>query len=321
MEPLLVRMRFYAVRTEAIHRTHQALQRLGRERGGSAGPSRALRVAQLYGHLQCHADGAGGLQLRLRELAESWHLQPSQLRTDLGDLQAMGWLRYRGQADGTRIQLLQHARADDLKPEHLRPPGPEAPQPTGAAPSLIHQFAGHYNRHRPASWPPYEPRSQSLSSRLRRAIQHAGGPEPFWQLLRQALSAMPPFWRDTYPQGRSGADCVAALLSTGRQGMGLGVEFWHVFCWSATSAPAANTTAPASEPDQTLSEALTLLAWDGHHWRGQGIAAAALSRRDKLRYGLALEAAGHGEAGAAQQQYGEAATGATITTGADRPWG
>ncbi|MEB3351825.1 MAG: hypothetical protein VKM01_05815, partial [Cyanobacteriota bacterium] len=146
-------------------------------------------------------------------------------------------------------------------------------------------------------------------------------------------SAMPPFWRDTYPQGRSGADCVAALLSTGRQGMGLGVEFWHVFCWAATSASATNasatattsesTSAPTCEADQTLREALTLLAWDGHHWRGQGIAAAGLSRRDKLRYGLALEAAGHGEPGAAVQQYGdgEASTGATTTTGADRPWG
>jgi hypothetical protein len=56
----------------------------------------------------------------------------------------------------------------------------------------------------------------------------------------------------------------------------------------------------------TVSRAQMLLAWDGHHWRGQGVAALKLSLQEKRQLAEALEAAGHGIAGTAAQQFAEA---------------
>lgn len=99
-------MRFFCVRTEAIAQTHRALQGLHQQsRRGSGRPSRALRVAQLYGHLQCRANATHTVRLSLKHLAESWQLQPRELRADLNDLQAIGWLRYRTDIHGTTVQL------------------------------------------------------------------------------------------------------------------------------------------------------------------------------------------------------------------------
>ena len=69
-------MRFYAVSTEAVELTYRALQKLDRERNGSQRPSRALRVAKLFGHLQCRARGANSVQVGCRQLAAAWHLHP-----------------------------------------------------------------------------------------------------------------------------------------------------------------------------------------------------------------------------------------------------
>jgi hypothetical protein len=326
-------MRFYAVSTAAIDHTHRSLQSLPQCRGGH-GPSRALRVAQLYGHLQCRADGDGQVVLRLRELAASWHLQPHMLRADLQDLQHLGWLRYTGRPDGTWIQVHRQP-IDSSNPEVPIAQATDAAEATGTTGSvpagssstatgssssgssaLLAAFVEHYNRHRPSSWPAYTPRSSSLVPRLQRAIHHAGGAEPFWQLLQRALHAMPPFWRDTYPQGRSGGECVATLLSTSRQGVGLGVEFWHLFSWSsATGGFGAGATEGAAgaggsagggtaEGESELQRARMLFAWDGHHWRGQGSAVLHLTQGEKLRLALLLEAAGYGEPGAAVAQYG-----------------
>jgi hypothetical protein len=65
-------LRFFCVHTEAIEQTHQALQSLEQERQGSSRPSRAMRVAQLYGHLQLRARENNRVQLGLKHLAESW---------------------------------------------------------------------------------------------------------------------------------------------------------------------------------------------------------------------------------------------------------
>ena len=293
-------MRFYAVSTAAIDHTHRALGQLQQHRHGGHGPSRALRVAQLYGHLQCRADDNGELRIALRELAAAWHLQPNILRADLQDLQRLGWLRYQGRPDGTHIRLLDH----DITNACADPSPTAAPQP-----DLLAVFVGEYNRHRPHTWPAYAPRTSGLAPRLLRAVRHAGGADAFWPLLRRALTAMPPFWRDTYPNGRSGADCVAALLSTDRQGAGLGVEFWHLFRWAAiadpTVADATGADASGADPEaQLLATARSLFLWDGLHWRGQGTAALRLSRPERLRLALALEAAGDGQPGAAIAQFG-----------------
>ena len=297
-------MRFYAVSTTAIDHTHRALQSLPQCRGGH-GPSRALRVAQLYGHLQWRADSNGEVVLALRELAASWHLQPHLLRADLQDLQCLGWLRYEGRPDGTWIQLHSGTKTSGTGATN---PGTGATGSGATGSALLAAFVEHYNRHRPPTWPAYSPRSSSLQGRLQQAVAQAGSPEALWSLLQQALNAMPPFWRDTYPQGRSASDCVAVLLSTGRQNLGLGVEFWHLFRWSSAArgggGAAAGQGSEGTAEGGELDRARMLLVWDGHHWRGQGVAALHLPRSEKLRLALLLEDAGEGQPGAALAQYG-----------------
>jgi hypothetical protein len=70
-----------------------------------------------------------------------------------------------------------------------------------------------------------------LSRALQGAIAFAGTPDRFWRGLRLALQTMPEFWRTTYPQGRSGTQCAAALLKGNQYEDDLGPEFWHVFRW------------------------------------------------------------------------------------------
>ncbi len=98
-------MRFYAVSTEAVELTYRALQKLDRERKGSQRPSRALRVATLFGHLQCRARGGNSVQVGCRQLAEAWHLHPREIRADLLDLEAIGWLNFSSSSRGLCIRL------------------------------------------------------------------------------------------------------------------------------------------------------------------------------------------------------------------------
>jgi hypothetical protein len=261
-------MRFYAVRTEAIHLTHQALQKLDGARMGSTRPSRALRVATLYGHLQCRAQGGRTIRLSCRDLAKAWHVQTRELRADLQDLAAIGWLSYTsgpmglcirlhepnglqvlgdegGDVDalddssaeeeeagiGHDLELEPHARVIAQAPSESS----EEPECTPLPSQLISQFVATYNQHKPQTWPAYKPTGIALAGRLQKAIRHAGGAEAFWTLLIRALRSMPEFWRSTYPQGRSGVDCATALLSTDRKAAGLGVELWHVFAWGAVA--------------------------------------------------------------------------------------
>ena len=262
-------MRFYAVRTEAIELTHQALQKLDQGRKGSGRASRALRVATLYGHLQCRARDGHTIQLSCRDLANAWHVQTRELRADLQDLEAIGWLSYTSGPLGLSIRLNEpDGRLDpgdegaDLEamdveavndsPAEPIPITPEVPESAIAQPPvmaevvsepsaepkrapvqspLIAQFAATYNQHKPGTWPAYKPTGNALAGPLQKAIRHAGGADAFWAVLMQALRRMPEFWRVTYPQGRHGADCAMALLSADRKAAGLGAEFWHVFCW------------------------------------------------------------------------------------------
>ena len=341
-------MRFYATRTEAIQTTYSALLGLDQRRKGSINPSRAIRVATFYGHLQCRADASGCAQLALRELASAWHLQPRLLREDLADLQALGWLSFRADVYGTRVQLheVSEAPGDERKPEQgsrdlpeqptaevsaepvgdfpepevlsteLNSPEPSAePERTPAMHQLISAFAAVYNQHKPESWPAYKPTGAVLANRLRQAIRQAGGTEAFEAVLIQALRGMPEFWRVTYPEGRSGAECAGALLKVDRASEGRGVEHWHLFSWAALaqrhcSGNGGNTAAvgqdrPAAMRHPEHRRACKLLAWDGHAWKGKGMEAARLPANELQRLAEILEAAGFGKPGTAAEQFAQ----------------
>jgi hypothetical protein len=358
-------MRFYAVRTEAIELTHQALQKLDQGRKGSGRASRALRVATLYGHLQCRARDGHTIQLSCRDLANAWHVQTRELRADLKDLEAIGWLSYTSGPLGLSIRLNEpdgrlypgdedaDLEAMDVEAVNDSPamqmpstsvePASAVVQPRAIAevvsePSaepkssramnpLIAQFTATYNQHKPQSWPGYKPTGNALAGPLQKAIRHAGGAEAFWAVLIGALRRMPEFWRNTYPQGRNGADCAMALLSADRKAAGLGAEFWHVFCWGSQGQTAVSTApytgrlnagiggntpevgsgqlAAIHHPD--FVRAQKLLVWGDHAWRCQGMEAFDLPASEKQRLAELLEAAGLGEPGHAATQFAQEA--------------
>ena len=372
-------LQFFAVHSEALATTHEALQRHASSQGlRPPGPTRALRIAQLYGHLQLRAAGRSSLALALSELAASWRFQPRQLRQDLALLQALGWLSARGTTRGTVISLSGPEPADRAdgppaqgspepeapcaaqpEPEASRtaPPAPVAPSaappepaaqlvsaaqatpdtPVGSpsppetakAPKadesrdLLQRLAGLYNQHRPSTWPAYQPRGNGLGTKLRQALRQAGSADALADTLTAALQSMPPFWRTTYPQGRSGSECMAALFSTDRGCAGLGVEFWHVFSWAqaalqgsaeasgdrsrsaAVPAAAGGAATAAADPAAALQRARRLFLWDSGVWRGQGREALLLSQPQKRELAQLLEASGLGIPGTAEQQFAD----------------
>jgi hypothetical protein len=321
-------VQFFCIRNEAIRQTYRALQSLNEQRQGSLRPGRVMRVAQLYGYLQWRSRGKRQVQVTLRDLGAAWLVQPRLLRADLDDLQSLGWLRFRSDANGTTVQLLSDAQDDEITAEDSNPAVEEywedgsdvEPKSTPAHNPLIARFVATYNQHKPQSWPAYNPTGSALAGRLQKAIRHAGGAEDFWAVLIQALRRMPEFWRLTYPQGRSGVDCATVLFSADRKAAGLGVEFWHVFCWGAsdsatytqrlTSGIGGNTpevgsgVAPGAQ-ESDLTKANRLLFWNRDHWHGRGIEAAKLDRREKQRLAELLEAQGEGTPGAAAAQFSQ----------------
>ena len=124
--------RFFCVCTEAIEQTHRALQQLEASRRGSGRPSRALRVAQLYGHLQLRARSGQPVQLSVKHLADRWHLQPRELRADLNDLQALGWLRFSTDIHGTTIELSPAVAQQDAQ-QPASGAAAEPPEPSGGS--------------------------------------------------------------------------------------------------------------------------------------------------------------------------------------------
>jgi hypothetical protein len=355
-------LQFFAVHSEALATTHDALQRHASAHGlRPPGPTRALRVAQLFGHLQLRSAGRSSVVVALSELAATWRFQPRQLRQDLALLQALGWLSARGTTRGTVISLSGPDPADrgdgdgqqdqdfpkpaaphPVRPEPAAPraaqPEPAAqlvsaaqatpdssstPPETAKAPKtdesrdLLQRLAGLYNQHRPSTWPAYQPRGNGLGTKLRQALRQAGSADALAETLTAALQSMPPFWRTTYPQGRSGSECMAALFSTDRGCAGLGVEFWHLFSWSqATLGSSADSGGDWSDPDASerdamaaghpgdeLQRARRLFLWDSGVWRGQGREALLLSQQEKRELALLLEASGEGIPGTAEQQF------------------
>ena len=357
-------LQFFAVHSEALATTHDALQRHASAHGlRPPGPTRALRIAQLFGHLQLRSAGRSSVVVALSELAATWRFQPRQLRQDLALLQALGWLSARGTTRGTVISLSGPEPADraDGQPEpkasRTAPPAPVAPRaappepaaqlvsaaqvpppdtPVGSttppeaakAPKadesrdLLQRLAGLYNQHRPSTWPAYQPRGNGLGTKLRQALRQAGSADALADTLTAALQSMPPFWRTTYPQGRSGSECMAALFSTDRGCAGLGVEFWHLFSWAQaagnSSAKAGGTWSAAAaldgadqgeaplaagQPGDDLERARRLFLWDSGVWRGQGREALLLSQQQKRELALLLEASGEGIPGTAEQQF------------------
>jgi hypothetical protein len=161
-----------------------------------------------------------------------------------------------------------------------------------------------------------------LGTKLRQALRQAGSADALADTLTAALQSMPPFWRTTYPQGRSGSECMAALFSTDRGCAGLGVEFWHLFSWAQAAGNSRADTggtwsvaaaldgadqgeAPmaAGHPVDELQKARRLFLWDSGVWRGQGREALLLSQQEKRQLALLLEASGEGIPGTAEQQF------------------
>lgn len=352
-------LQFFAVHSDALATTHDALQRHASSEGlRPPGPTRALRIAQLYGHLQLRAAGRASFLLALSDLAASWRFQPRQLRQDLAVLQALGWLSARGTTRGTVISLsgpdvsasigpadLTAAQSSPPPAAAIAVPTNETDQPAEVAPAsptepasadtaatpparaqevtgddsrnLLQRLAGLYNQHRPSTWPAYQPRGHGLRSKLRQALRQAGSADALADTLTAALRAMPPFWRHTYPQGRSGAECMAVLFCTDRGCAGLGVEFWHLFSWAQAAAvnaddrDAERTTqlAPGSasatetDPEEALQRARRLFLWDSGVWRSQGREALLLNQGQKRELAQLLEASGEGIPGTAERQF------------------
>ena len=294
-------MQFFCIRNEAIRQTHSALQTLSGARQGSLRPGRVLRVAQLYGYLQWRSRGSRDVRITLRDLAAAWFVQPRLLKADLDDLQSLGWLRFSSDANGTTVRL-ERSGCPEVSLERPAPEPAAQREPQPAHNQLMAQFVATYNQHKPQSWPAYKPTGKALLGRLQRAIRHAGGPEAFWAALIRALRSMPEFWRSTYPQGRSGVECATALFSADRKAAGLGVELWHVFLWGAMAQGVSHGS--AAEPQESeLEKANRLLFWSCDHWRGRGIEAAKLDRREKQRLAELLEAQGEGRPGSAAEQF------------------
>lgn len=353
-------LQFFAVHSEALATTHDALQRHASSEGlRPPGPTRALRIAQLYGHLQLRAAGRSSFLLALSDLAASWRFQPRQLRQDLALLQALGWLSARGTTRGTVISLSGPDVSDSIGPAEVaaaqistpaavaiavptdepgqptevtaaRPAGAAfadtAPAPPASAPEstgdnsrdLLQRLAGLYNQHRPSTWPAYQPRGNGLRSKLRQALRQAGSADALADTLTAALQAMPAFWRHTYPQGRSGAECMAVLFCTDRGCAGLGVEFWHLFSWAqagassvdpvtgpCTQVPPGSPTGAVTTPEQALQTARRLFLWDSGVWRSQGREALLLNQQQKRELAQLLEASGEGIPGTAERQFAD----------------
>lgn len=362
-------LQFFAVHSEALATTHDALQRHASAHGlRPPGPTRALRIAQLYGHLQLRSAGRSSVVVALSELATTWRFQPRQLRQDLALLQGLGWLNARGTTRGTVISLSDPEPADrgdgdgDSAQDSPEPAAPQPAKPDPAAPrqaqtdpaaktvptaqatpvtpvnvltpqaaaaapqadgsrDLLQRLAGLYNQHRPSTWPAYQPRGNGLGTKLRQALRQAGSADVLADTLTAALRAMPPFWRTTYPQGRSGSECMAALFSTDRGCAGLGVEFWHLFSWAQAAlecsaesggdwshpgvhgGDATGALTAADHPLDELQRARRLFLWDSGVWRGQGREALLLSQQQKRELALLLEASGEGIPGTAERQF------------------
>jgi hypothetical protein len=374
-------LQFFSVHSEALAFTHDSLRRHAVQQGQRPpGPTRALRVAQLYGHLQVRSAGRRSFSLPVCELAASWRLQPRQLRQDLSLLQSLGWLEARGTTRGTHITLHPPApgalsageiplaggggeedheglgprlpavgalsrgpdpaphrpsrqaatagrranpRANSrVTPRRTTKANPGAHTAPDAEPALLDQLSALYNQHRPPSWPAYQPRGTALLGRIGQAFRHAGGPSALAAALRDALTAMPPFWRTTYPQGRSGAECFSALFQSDRANASLGVEFWHLFHWSQAGAEAPvprdggavvgtggrGTGGEAAgggsaEESERLARARRLWVWDAGLWRGLGREALHLSQAEKRELTRLLEAQGIGIPGSADRQF------------------
>jgi hypothetical protein len=63
--------------------------------------------------------------------------------------------------------------------------------------------------------------------------------------------------------------------------------------------------APAFHPDHL--RACELLLWDGHEWKGKGMAGRELPASEKQHLAEVLEAAGFGTPGKAAEQFAEEA--------------
>jgi hypothetical protein len=100
------------------------------------------------------------------------------------------------------------------------------------------------------------------------------------------------------------------------------VEFWHVFSWGSSDAapytqrlnggiggntPEVGTGRMAATLHPDHRRACELLLWDGHEWKGRGMAGSQLPASEKQHLAEVLEAAGFGMPGKAAEQFAEEA--------------
>ncbi|MEB3325767.1 MAG: hypothetical protein VKM17_10600 [Cyanobacteriota bacterium] len=242
-------LQFFAVHSEALAYTHDALQAHALAHGlRSPGPTRALRIAQLYGHLQLRAAGRTVFSLALCELATSWRLQPRQLRQDLALLQALGWLSATGTSRGTVINLLEIGVAQPQASESVGVPEPTGPPAQGLLEPTNPQ--GHKARSAPvlpACSAGQAQRASLTSPKTERTATPAEPSQPSRRhsselaLLKRLTDLYnlhkPPTWPAYHPRGHGlrgkvrqalkqagGADALAASLIAALQAM---PPFWR----------------------------------------------------------------------------------------------
>jgi len=143
--------------------------------------------------------------------------------------------------------------------------------------------------------------------------------------MEWALAQVPPWFRSTYPQLPDGSrrpshQFFDLLFRAAAHERDAGPEAWHLFAWSesppgppCTAEPRPETAGSGPAADPELARAMALLAWDGHHWRGQGVEALQLSRSEKRQLAERLEEAGYGQKGSAARQYAEPDPAADLT--------
>jgi hypothetical protein len=200
------------------------------------------------------------------------------------------------------------ARAPDAEPREAEPK-----QSRGEG-ALLDRLVAAFQETAPPEWPTPErlTPSRERRCRLRQALEHAGSAEALESRLRAALTAVPAWYRSTYPvrpdgERRPAYQFFDVLFRASAAERDCGVEAWHLFSWSeggSAAAPWGAGARPGGEPESDLQRARRLLEWESCRWCAIGIEGIGLPQEEKRRLACLLEERGFGIAGTAARQYG-----------------
>lgn len=200
------------------------------------------------------------------------------------------------------------AQAPDAEPREAEP---KQSRGDGA---LLDRLVAAFQETAPPEWPAPErlTPSRERRCRLRQALEHAGSAEALESRLRAALTAVPAWYRSTYPVRPDGGRRPAyqffdVLFRASAAERDCGVEAWHLFSWSeggSAAAPWGAGARPGGEPESDLQRARRLLEWESCRWCAIGIEGIGLPQEEKRRLACLLEERGFGIAGTAARQYG-----------------